>query len=332
MRDTSTVKPRASLSLDLDNEWAYLKTQGEKGWESFPSYLPDAVPKILECLEERKLKATFFVVGKDAELEGNHEALRQVSDANHEVANHSYMHEPWLQNYSEEELNIELDRSESAIKSATGVSPKGWRGPGFSGSATLRRLLCRRGYQYDASTFPTFLGFIARTYFFLNSDLPKEEKKERAGLYGSFRDGFLSLKPFVWQTEEGELLEIPVSTMPIVKAPIHASYLLFLARYSEGLALAYLKTALWLHRLFRVEPSFLLHPTDFLGGDEVPSMKFFPAMDLDGEKKRAFMRRVLGALADRFEVLPMGQYCDQLYMKSLPVKVEIGEALVPQLA
>ena len=29
----------ASISLDLDNLWSYLKTQGAPGWESFPSYL-----------------------------------------------------------------------------------------------------------------------------------------------------------------------------------------------------------------------------------------------------------------------------------------------------
>jgi hypothetical protein len=33
------MKPAASISLDLDNLWSYLKTQGAPGWESFPSYL-----------------------------------------------------------------------------------------------------------------------------------------------------------------------------------------------------------------------------------------------------------------------------------------------------
>ncbi len=29
-------KPIASLSLDLDNKWSYMKTHGDAGWESFP--------------------------------------------------------------------------------------------------------------------------------------------------------------------------------------------------------------------------------------------------------------------------------------------------------
>ena len=27
----------ASLSLDLDNQWSYMKTHGDDGWESYPS-------------------------------------------------------------------------------------------------------------------------------------------------------------------------------------------------------------------------------------------------------------------------------------------------------
>ena len=30
------TKPIASLSLDLDNKWSYLKTHGDAGWDSFP--------------------------------------------------------------------------------------------------------------------------------------------------------------------------------------------------------------------------------------------------------------------------------------------------------
>ena len=35
----------ASLSLDLDNQWSYMKTHGDAGWQSFPSYLDTAVPR-----------------------------------------------------------------------------------------------------------------------------------------------------------------------------------------------------------------------------------------------------------------------------------------------
>ena len=36
----SIRKPLASLSLDLDNQWSYMKTHGDAGWEALPTYLP----------------------------------------------------------------------------------------------------------------------------------------------------------------------------------------------------------------------------------------------------------------------------------------------------
>ena len=44
--------PLATLSLDLDNQWSYMKTHGDAGWETFPSYLDVAVPRILDLLAE----------------------------------------------------------------------------------------------------------------------------------------------------------------------------------------------------------------------------------------------------------------------------------------
>ena len=71
----AAAKPLASLSLDLDNLWSYMKTHGDPGWDTFPSYLDLVVPRILEFLRERNLVITFFVVGQDAALEKNQAAL-----------------------------------------------------------------------------------------------------------------------------------------------------------------------------------------------------------------------------------------------------------------
>ena len=69
------MKPIASLSLDLDNKWSYMKTHGDAGWESFPSYLDLLVPRVLAFLKERNLKITFFIVGQDAALEKNRDGI-----------------------------------------------------------------------------------------------------------------------------------------------------------------------------------------------------------------------------------------------------------------
>src|SRR2546422_890877 len=158
-------QPIASLSLDLDNKWSYLKTHGDAGWERFPSYLDVVVPRILRVCDKLGLKITVFVVGQDAALPANHEALASIAAAGHEIGNHSFHHEPWLHLYDRRQLETELDAAEEHIERATGARPVGFRGPGFSFSEALLQLLAERGYEYDASTFPTFLGPAARWYY-----------------------------------------------------------------------------------------------------------------------------------------------------------------------
>lgn len=295
----------ASVSVDLDNKWAYLKTQGVGEWQNFPGYLSLVVPRMLREFESAGLNLTFFIVGKDAELPENQAALRSIADAGHEIANHSFMHEPWLHLYSPEELLRDFEKSEAAIIAATGECPIGFRGPGFSASPAVRQMLLARGYKYDASLFPTVLGPVARAYFKLNSKLPPEEKKKRSGLYGSFADSFRSLRPF--EIEPG-LAEVPVTTMPVVRFPIHLSYLLFLAQYSEALARLYWSMAVALCRLCGIAPSLLLHPTDFLDGSDVPEMSFFPAMKIPAARKIALVRHTIASLQRHWAVGTMADH------------------------
>lgn len=298
----------ASLSLDLDNLWTYQRTHGDPGWESYPSYLDLVVPKILHCLDERGLTITFFIVGQDAAREKNQAALRAIASAGHEIGNHSFEHEQWLHLYSEDDLDRELARAEEAIEAATGHRPEGFRGPGYSLSKATLKVLLRRGYRYDASTFPTYLGPLARAYYFRTARLDQEEREQRARLFGTFRDGLRPVSPYRWRLEEGELLELPVTTLPLFKIPFHLSYLLYLGVYSHALAKLYFWKALTLCWLAGVQPSLLLHPLDFLGVDDCDALAFFPAMRLPGQLKRRRAGELLDLYRARFEVVPMGRH------------------------
>lgn len=301
-------KPLANLSLDLDNEWAYLKTHGDPIWESYPSYLDAVVPRILPVLAHRKLLITVFVVGQDAALEYNHEALAQIASAGHEIGNHSLRHEPWLHLFSEHELEHELAEAERHIQTATGQKPTGFRGPGYSQSSTMLRVLARRGYAYDASSLPSFIGPVARAYYFATGQFSAEQRERLNRLFGSWKDGLRPLKPYRWCFDGISLLEMPVTTFPCFRVPIHLSYVMYLAGFSTMLAQAYFNTALWTCRLFGVEPSILLHPLDFLGGEDVPRLRFFPSMRMTGEQKIAVVGRCLDSLTHLFDVRPVGEH------------------------
>jgi peptidoglycan-N-acetylglucosamine deacetylase len=303
----TSQKPIASLSLDLDNQWSYMKIHGDRGWETFPSYLDVLVPRVLDLLAKRGLRITWFVVGQDVVLKKNHDALRAIAAQGHEIGNHSFSHEPWLHLHSDERIQKEIESAEEQIAEIMGQRPVGFRGPGFSFSEAVLRVLEQRGYLYDASTLPTYFGPLARWYYFFNSDLSEENRRDRSSLFGSFRDGFRPLKPYRWRGKDGPL-EIPVTTMPILRAPIHLSYILYLSTFSPVLAVGYFRAALGLCRLTGVSPSILLHPLDFLGEDDKIGLGFFPAMKLGRDKKLHLVGEVLKIYCDEFRVVSLREH------------------------
>jgi hypothetical protein len=317
-------KPLASLSLDLDNQWSYMKTHGDAGWDSFPSYLDIVVPRVLDFLDKNNLKITFFIVGQDAALAKNHDVIRSIQQAGHEIGNHSFNHEPWLHLYTEQQINSELSRTEEEIERVTGQKTIGFRGPGYSLSNSVLRVLSQRGYLYDASTLPTYLGPLARAYYFMTTRLSPEEKANRKLLFGTLRDGTRPIKAYKWHIDgfPSGLIEIPVTTMPILKTPIHVSYILYLSKFSPVLGRMYFRIAMSLCRLSYVAPSLLMHPLDFLGGDDVKELSFFPAMNLPGSKKLELVSKIIKIYSQHFTIVPMQEHARALSQDVNIPKVE----------
>jgi peptidoglycan/xylan/chitin deacetylase (PgdA/CDA1 family) len=315
------MKPVASLSLDADNQWAYEMIRGTPEWESAPSYLGLMAPRVLELLDARDLFITFFLIGRDAADAADAATFATLAAAGHEIGNHSYRHQPWLHRYSETELDEELERAEEAILAATGIRPTGFRGPGYSLSEATLRVLVRRGYHYDASTLPTVIGPIARAVYFRQARLDAGQRAEREHLYGTWSDGMRPLRPYRWTVDDRDLLEMPISTLPGLRVPIHVSYLLTLSTASESLARGYFAAALRTCRLAGVEPSVLLHPLDVLSGDEVPDLRFFPGMGIPTDVKLRRVASYLDLLTRSFRVVPVGDHARVAAARALPTRI-----------
>jgi peptidoglycan/xylan/chitin deacetylase (PgdA/CDA1 family) len=297
-----------SLSLDLDDEWSYLKTAGREGWQSLPSYLDRVVPRVLSFMARRHLTLTVFVVGQDAALPRNRGLIEDVAAAGHEIGNHSFAHEPWLHLDGRARLETDLVRAEEHIERIVGQRPVGFRAPGYSLSAATVAILLERGYRYDASSLPSVLGPLARAYYFARTGLRSDAALQRRALFGRFRDGLRPIRPYRWRADDRELLEIPVTTMPFIRVPIHASYVLYLSARSPALARAYFRVAMALCAATGTAPSILFHPLDFLGGDEAPALGFFPGMHLSATHKLRVLDEVLDGLLDRFRPVTLAEH------------------------
>ncbi|HHV78196.1 MAG TPA: polysaccharide deacetylase family protein [Firmicutes bacterium] len=82
---------------------------------------PETTPEILRLLRERRLKATFFVIG--IKCERYPDLVREIVSEGHSVQNHSYTHGP------AEGLG-ELNKAQQLIRQLTGSEPAYFRPPG----------------------------------------------------------------------------------------------------------------------------------------------------------------------------------------------------------
>ncbi|MCQ8264872.1 polysaccharide deacetylase family protein [Streptococcus suis] len=80
----------------------------------------ETTPQVLDYLKKYGVKATFFVLGKN--VAGNEDILKRMIDEGHEVANHSWSH-PSLTGLTADQVRMEIEETQAAIKEATGVEP-----------------------------------------------------------------------------------------------------------------------------------------------------------------------------------------------------------------
>jgi peptidoglycan/xylan/chitin deacetylase (PgdA/CDA1 family) len=297
------TRPIASLSLDLDNKWAYLRAAGRTDWSERPGFLPLAVDRVVEVLGELELPLTVFLVGRDLVEDADCEAIRSLDRlVDWEPANHSLNHLPWLHTLEREQIAEEIEVTDRRIRALLGRSAVGFRGPGFSCPDTVLRVLLDNGYAYDASVFPTSVAPLARAYFMLRTGLKGAQRERAKKLYGGFRSATRPNRPYRRDVADGSIWEVPVTVMPLSRTPIHLSYLTYLAGHCRPLAESYFRTALRICRLTGTPPSLLLHPTDFLGPEDDSDMQYFPGMNLPRREKLAFVRWALTRLTRAYDV------------------------------
>ena len=98
---------------------------------------PDAktTPQLLAILKAKNAQATFFMTGSNATA--NPATARQVADAGHTIGNHTFSH-PYLTKLTPAAVRSELDRTDTAIRAATGSVPSLMRPPYGAADAAVQ--------------------------------------------------------------------------------------------------------------------------------------------------------------------------------------------------
>lgn len=117
------------------------------------------------------------------------------------------------------------------------------------------------------------------------------------------------ITPFHLEFSKGSILEVPITTMPLVRMPFHFSYLMYLSTYSPTIAQAYFRTALWLCRRTATTPCLLLHPLDFLGSSkDTAKLAFFPGMSMPSSEKLRNLGWMVDQLRERYTLTTIGEF------------------------
>lgn len=138
------------ISVDVE-DWP------QSSWDRelpITSRAADNTRRLLDLLEQLRVRVTMFVLGKLAEQFPD--VVGDINAAGHEVASHGYGHVEIFKQ-SRSEFAQDLKRSKDLLEQIIGKPVRGYRAPDFS---IIRRSLwaldelAAQGFEYDSSIFP----------------------------------------------------------------------------------------------------------------------------------------------------------------------------------
>lgn len=287
-------RPTAFVSIDIDPIDTHLAGYGFTAPPCDIVYR-SAVPRFLDLVDRLKIRATLFVVARDAE--GQAGLWREAQRRGHEIASHSVTHPIPFASLPAADLASELSASRHRLENAIGRPVLGFRAPGWDVGRSTLAAIAAAGYRYDASVLPTPALLAGAALRFVLSG----GRKRPHGVGRSLRAAFTSRRPHRLR-RAGGLHEFPVAVSPLLRVPF--THTLWYVAPRSLCTRAYRSV-----RRSSVPLSYMIHATDLLdlqrdGVDE--RMGRHPGMQLRLEQKLALLEERLSAIAADYRVLPYG--------------------------
>ena len=106
---------------------------------------PEYTDQILDILDKYGVKATFFVVGENAERYP--ETVKRIIASGHEIGNHTWSHKG-MKNLSKEQIKEEITKTQNFLKESFNYSPVLFRPPGGGEYACAKETAQSLGCKY----------------------------------------------------------------------------------------------------------------------------------------------------------------------------------------
>lgn len=289
----------ACISVDLDEIHHYGGIHGIDPARHSAADAPHAVydiavPRFEAFSATASLPLTFFVVGEDAARPANQKTLERLTLAGHELGNHSWRHRYDLTRLSSEQMRTEVERGAQAIAAATGITPTGFRAPGYLLNDRLASVLEACGVSYDSSVFPCPAYYAAKLAALASHRLRGRISKS---IVDSPKVLFAPRTPYrigspYFRRGHG-LLELPIQVTPRLRLPVIGTALTL-----AGPALAGFLLRQVAHESF---VNLELHGIDLLeAGDTLPGLARYQSdLNVPLARKLAVFASVVELLRSR---------------------------------
>ena len=145
------------LSFDLEDWFHILDIPGTKGidhWSKYEPKIENITHNLLNILQKKNTKATFFVLGWVAEKYP--ELIKKIYGYGHEIGCHGYGHQ-LITGLCPSEFSKDLLKARDIIGSIIGCNPISYRGPGFSitvDNEWALETIAECGFKYDSTIYP----------------------------------------------------------------------------------------------------------------------------------------------------------------------------------
>lgn len=182
-----------ALTIDVEDYYqvsAFESSVRFVDWPTYESRIHRNTVRVLDILDEFGVRATFFVLGWEAEQRPT--LVEEIARRGHEVASHGYRHR-LIYTMTPDECREDILRSKTCLERITGKPVVGFRAASYS--IVARSLWCLDilvdlGFKYDSSIFPI--------------------RHDRYGIPRAPRFAH------VVERERGRIVEFPLSTMQLL--------------------------------------------------------------------------------------------------------------------
>jgi polysaccharide deacetylase family protein (PEP-CTERM system associated) len=133
---------------------AFERAVDRASWDRYPSRVVANTDRLLDLLERRGVRGTFFTLGWVGRRFPD--LVRRIAARGHEVASHGHWHRR-VTTLSAAEFREDIRESKAVLEDASGQACVGFRAPSFSivpGLEWVFDVLLEEGYRYDSSLFP----------------------------------------------------------------------------------------------------------------------------------------------------------------------------------